>query len=103
MPVTRIARDIYRISPFHSGFGIQFNQFLLKDEEPFLMHTGMRKMFDATLEGIARIVEPARLRWIGFSHFESDECGALNELLPIAPRARAERSVVGRNVMADDC
>jgi flavorubredoxin len=100
--VTEIARDLYRISTFHSGFGIQFNQFLLKDEEPFLMHTGMRKMFDATLEGIARIVEPARLRWIGFSHFESDECGALNELLRIAPRARAVCSFVGANVMVDD-
>ena len=48
--VTEIAPEIYRISTFHPEFGIQFNQFLVKDEEPFLMHTGMKKMFSATLE-----------------------------------------------------
>jgi len=46
--VTEIARDVYRISTFHPDFGIQFNQFLIKDDEPFIMHTGMKKMFPAT-------------------------------------------------------
>ena len=50
--VTEIARDTYRISTFHPDYGIQFNQFLIKDDEPFLMHTGFRKMFPATLEGV---------------------------------------------------
>jgi len=27
----------------------------------------------------SRIVDPASIRWIGFSHFESDECGSMNE------------------------
>jgi flavorubredoxin len=74
-----IAPDIYRISTFHPDFGIQFNQFLIKDDEPFIMHTGMKKMFAVTREAVASLIEPAKLRWIGFSHFESDECGALNE------------------------
>ena len=43
--VTEVARDVYRISTFHPDFGIQFNQFLIKDDEPFIMHTGMKKMF----------------------------------------------------------
>src|SRR6185369_6334956 len=29
----------------------------------------------------------AKLRFISFSHFESDECGSLNELLALAPTA----------------
>jgi len=61
--VMEIAPDIYRISTFHPDFGIQFNQFLIKDDEPFIMHTGMKKMFPVTREAIASLIEPARLRW----------------------------------------
>lgn len=87
--VTEIARDTYRISTFHPDYGIQFNQFLINDDEPFLMHTGLRKMFGTTLEAVASIIDPAKLRWIGFSHFEPDECGALSSQLTVAPHAQA--------------
>ncbi|MGH8469803.1 MAG: MBL fold metallo-hydrolase [Gammaproteobacteria bacterium] len=100
--VTEIARDTYRISTFHPDYGIQFNQFLIKDDEPFLMHTGFKKMFPVTLEGVASIMDPSNVRWIGFSHFESDECGALNEWLKTAPRAQAVCSSVGAMVMVND-
>ena len=100
--VTEIAPDVFRISTFHPEFAIQFNQFLLIDDEPFLMHTGMKKMFSATLEGVSKVIDPARLRWLGFSHFESDECGALNQWLNIAPRAEAVCSFVGAVVMVND-
>ena len=100
--VMEIAPDIYRISTFHPDFGIQFNQFLIKDDEPFIMHTGMKKMFPVTREAVASLIEPAKLRWIGFSHFESDECGALNEFLNIAPNAQAVCSVVGAMVSVND-
>ncbi len=100
--VTEIAEDTYRISTFHPEYGIQFNQFLIKDEEPFLMHTGFKSMFPATLDGLSSIIDPAKLHWIGFSHFESDECGALNELLAVAPHAQAVCGVVGAMVMIND-
>jgi flavorubredoxin len=76
--VTEIAPEVFRISTFQPDYGIQFNQFLIRDDEPFIMHTGFKKMFPITLEAVASIIDPAKLRWIGFSHFESDECGALN-------------------------
>jgi len=100
--VTEIAPNVFRISTFHPEFGIQFNQFLVADEEPFIMHTGMKKMFPTTLEGVSSILDPGKLRWIGFSHFESDECGALNEWLNVAPRAQAVCSFVGAVVMVND-
>jgi flavorubredoxin len=100
--ITEIAPEIYRISTFHPDFGIQFNQFLIRDDEPFLMHTGLKKMFSTTLEAVSTVLEPAQLRWIGFSHFESDECGALNEWLKRAPEARAVCSWVGAMVMVND-
>lgn len=100
--VTEIADEVFRICTFHPGFGIQFNQFLLRDEEPFLMHTGMRRMFGGTRDAVARLIDPATLRWIGYSHFEPDECGALNDWLAVAPRAQAVCGVVGAAVMLGD-
>jgi flavorubredoxin len=100
--VIEIAPEIYRICTFHPEFGIQFNQFLVKDDEPFLMHTGLKKMFPVTLEAVSSVMDPAKVRWIGFSHFESDECGALNEWLKVAPQAQAVCSFVGAVVMVND-
>jgi flavorubredoxin len=100
--VSEVAPDVYRISTFHPEYQIQFNQYLIKDDEPFLMHTGFRKMFEVTREAVASIIDPSSLRWIGFSHFESDECGALNEWLKVAPASQAVCSVVGAMVMVGD-
>jgi flavorubredoxin len=100
--VTEIAPDTYRLSTFHPDYGIQFNQILIKDNEPFLMHTGFNGMFQTTLAGLKSIIDPAKLRWVGFSHFESDECGALNEWLRVAPRAQALCSFVGAMVNVND-
>ena len=100
--ITEIAPDVFRISTFQPDFGIQFNSFLVRDDEPFLMHTGLKKLFPVSEKGVAEVIDPAKLRWIGFSHFESDECGALNEWLRVAPRAQAVCSFVGALVMVND-
>jgi flavorubredoxin len=100
--VTEIAEDTFRISTFLPDYRIQFNQFLIRDEQPFIMHTGFKGFFQATLEAIAGLIDPARLRWVGFSHFESDECGATNELLQIAPSAQPVCSFVSATVNMQD-
>lgn len=100
--VTEIASDVFRISTFHPEYGLQFNQFLINDDEPFLMHTGFKKMFPLTHAAVASILDPAQVRWLGFSHFEPDECGALNEWLRVAPQAQPVCSFVGAMVMLND-
>ncbi len=100
--ITEIADDVFRISTFAPNYQIQMNQFLIKDDEPFLMHTGMRKMFPTTLQAVTSVLAPRDLRWIGYSHFEPDECGALNDWLKAAPHAQAVCSFVGKLVMLDD-
>ena len=102
MAVEEIAADLYRVSTYVPELDLQFNQFLVRDEEPLLFHTGMRGLFPSVREEVARVVEPSRLRWIGFSHFESDECGALNEWLEVAPRAEPVCSLVGALVSVND-
>lgn len=43
--VNEIAPDVYRISIYIPEIDLQFNHFLVKDDEPLLYHTGMRMMF----------------------------------------------------------
>jgi len=100
--VTEIAPDHYLISIYVPDFNLRFNHFLIKDEEPLLFHTGMKQMFPLVRDAVARIIDPATLRWIAFSHFEADECGALNEWLTVAPRAEPVCSLVGALVSVND-
>jgi flavorubredoxin len=100
--INEIAPDLYRISLFVPEFNMQFNHFLIKDDEPLLYHTGMRGMFPLIREAVSRLIRPEDLRWIGFSHFEVDECGALNEWLQAAPQAQAVCSEVGAMVNMSD-
>lgn len=89
--IDEIADGIFRIStaipPEAMPGGFTFNQFLIRDDAPLLFHTGPRKLFDATREAIARVMTVKKLRHVAFSHFEPDECGALNEFLAVAPHA----------------
>lgn len=102
MPVTEIAADCYRISTYIPEIDLQFNQFLIKDEEPLLFHTGMNSLFPTVREAVGTIMDPAKIRWISFSHFEADECGSLNEWLQIAPHAQPVCSMLGAMVSVND-
>ncbi len=100
--VTEIASDHYLISIYVPEFNLRFNHFLIKDEEPLLFHTGMKSMFPLVRDAVASVIDPSSIRWIGFSHFEADECGSLNEWLQIAPAAQPVCSVVGALVSVND-
>jgi flavorubredoxin len=100
--VSEIAPDFYRISTYIPEADLQFNQFLIKDDEPVLFHTGMKALFPIVREAVARVIDPSTIRWISFSHFEADECGSLNEWLQTAPQAEAACSVVGAMVSIND-
>ena len=100
-----IAPRIYRLSTFVPEVGptgFTFNQFLIDDDEPLLFHTGHRSMFPSIREAIERIVPVERLRWITFGHVESDECGAMNEFLAVAPHAQVAHGGLGCMVSLDE-
>jgi flavorubredoxin len=100
-----IADGIFRLStlvPEAAPGGFTFNQFLIKAEEPLVFHTGPRRMFPLVSAAIARILPITSLRWIMFGHVESDECGAMNELLAAAPRAQVAHGATGCMVSLND-
>ena len=100
--ISEIAPDVYRISVYVPWADIQFNHFLVKDDEPLLFHTGLRGLFAELREAVSQIISLSDLRHIGFSHFESDECGSLNEWLAVAPNAKTVCSQVGALVCVSD-
>jgi flavorubredoxin len=99
---TEIAPNIYRISIFAPSANLQFNHFLVNDDEPLLFHTGLRGMHAEIREAVAKLIKVSELRHISFSHFESDECGSLNEWLAAAPNADVICGRVGALVCVND-
>ena len=102
--VDEVAPALYRISTPVDVVpgGFSFNQYLIVDEDPLLFHTGPRRMFPLVREAIAAVMPVERLRWVGFSHFEADECGSLNDFLAAAPRAVPVCSRVAAMVSVND-
>jgi flavorubredoxin len=101
--ITEIAPDLFRITTFIEPINLQFSQFLVRDDEPLLFHTGPRALFPEVKAAVASLIEPKTLCWIGFSHFESDECATLPEWQQLAPQSQAVCSLVGKLVSVDDC
>jgi len=100
--ICEIAPDIFRIGVYAPRLRLSFNHFVVRDDEPLLFHAGFRGMFAEVSEAVARVIDPAMLRHIGFSHFESDECGALNSWLALAPHATPVCGAVGALVNVND-
>lgn len=103
--VDEIAERIYRLSTFLPAVGpkgLTFNQFLVDAEEPLLFHCGQRALFPAVSSAAARVMDLRRLRWITFSHVESDECGALAEWLDAAPAATVAHGAIGCAIWLND-
>jgi flavorubredoxin len=89
--IDEVGEQIYRISieipPGTIPGGFTFNQYLIVDDEPLLFHTGPRPFFSFVKNAIEKVMPVKNLKHIGFSHYEQDECGSLNEFLAVAPQA----------------
>lgn len=88
--VQEIATGIFRINtpvPLPDGNLFSFNQYLVVDDQPLLFHTGPRQLFPLVSEAVVSVMPVERLRYIGMSHVEADECGAMNLFLAAAPEA----------------
>jgi flavorubredoxin len=106
--VHEIADGIYRINTpvaLPGAMAFNFNQYLLVDDAPLLFHTGPRQLFAQVSRAIAAVMPVERLRYVGFSHVEADECGSLNQLLAAAPQAQPlcgqMAALVSMNDLAD--
>jgi flavorubredoxin len=87
--IDEIVDGIYRISTTVGldGLDFQFNQFLIDDGRPALIHTGMYGLYDSIRGAISEVLDPSRLEYVILLHFESDECGGMDRFLDAAPNS----------------
>lgn len=104
--VYEIADGIFRINTpisLPGGAGqFNFNQYLISDDMPMLFHTGLRQLFPFVQEAVSRVMPLETLRYVAVSHFEADECGALNEFLAAAPSAEPVCGTIAAMVSLGD-
>ena len=104
--IDEIASGIYRINtPLRIDAipgGFNLSQYLIIDDEPMIFHTGWRRWFPFVSEAISKVIPLDRIRHIGYSHFEGDEAGAMNEFLAVAPHAVPFASQVGLMTSLND-
>lgn len=104
--IDEIADGIFRISTYvpevAAPDGFTFNQFLIRDEQPLLFHTGQRGLFPSVFDAVAKVIDPTKLRWITFGHYEADECGSMNIWLGQARDAEVAHGAIGCDVSIAD-
>jgi len=104
--IDEIGAGIYRLSTFAQRVGgpqgLTFCEFVIDADEPLMFHCGHRQRFAQGAAALARIMPIERLKWIGYSHAEADEAGAINEWLGAAPQATAIQGRIGCNIWLDD-
>lgn len=88
--IDEVADGIWRLATpvaaeFFPPMGFTYGQFLIAGEEPLLYHTGPRKAFGCVKAALIDICPIETLRWLSFGHGESDESGALLQILDAAP------------------
>jgi flavorubredoxin len=97
--VTQIVDGIYRLCSLPPGkYPVGFNQFLIDDERPTLIHTGFYDSYDAVRGAVAQVLDPKRLSYVVLGHFESDECGGMDRFLDEAPSSVLVASELGAGV-----
>jgi flavorubredoxin len=79
--IDHITGGVYRISAFEPGVGITFNQFLIDDERPTLIHTGEHHRYDAIHKAVSEVLDPATLANIVLLHWEGDENGGMDRFM----------------------
>ncbi len=85
--IDHVVGGIYRISTTTETYGITFNQFLIDDERPALVHTGEHGSYEHVREAIREVLDPATLAYVLLLHWEGDENGSMDRFMAEAPQA----------------
>jgi len=98
--IDHIVGGIYRISVWDPHAGLTFNQFLIDDEAPTLVHTGRYDDYDAVIAAVGEVLDPARLAHLVLLHWEGDENGGMDRFMARAPASRLVGSALSISLNA---
>jgi hypothetical protein len=96
--IDQVGDSIYRISVFTPEKRISFNQFVIDDERPALVHTGMYPMYEEVRAAVSQVLDPSRLAYVIVPHFEADECGGMGRFVAEAKQAVLVCSAAGARI-----
>jgi len=96
--IDQVGDSIYRISVFAPEKRICFNQFVIDDERPALVHTGMYPMYEEVRTAVSQVLDPSRLAYVIVPHFEADECGGMGRFVAEAKQAVLVCSATGARI-----
>lgn len=82
--MTRLTTYLWRHSTYNPYIDLTFNQYLVGEHTPVLIHTGDEHEAPSLLKAL----EGRKVSYVFVSHFESDECGSLATLLSVYPSAK---------------
>ena len=85
--IDHVTGGIYRIATWAAPYGITFNQFLIDDERPMLIHTGEYGAYENIKRAVAEVLDPKRLAYVALLHWEGDENGGMDRFLKESPGA----------------
>ena len=85
--IDHITGGIHRIATMTEAYGITFNQYLIDDERPTLVHTGNYDQYENVRQAISEVLDPATLADVVLLHWEGDENGGMDRFMAEAPDA----------------
>jgi flavorubredoxin len=83
--IDHVVGGIYRIATMTDAYGITFNQFLIDDDRPTLIHTGDHGAYENVRGAIREVLDPATLAHVVLLHWEGDENGGMDRFMAEAP------------------
>ncbi len=98
--IDQIVGGVYRISVWSPDAGLSFNQFLIDDEAPTLIHTGRYDDYDAVVAAVGEVLDPGRLENLVLLHWEGDENGGMDRFMSRAPGSRLVGSALSISLNA---
>jgi flavorubredoxin len=98
--IDHIDGGIHRIATMAEPYGITFNQFLIDDERPTLIHTGEYGVYENVRKAIGEVLDPSTLAYVVLLHWEGDENGGMDRFLAAAPGAELVGSTLSIHLNA---
>lgn len=83
-----IYRDLVQFTEFMPNVNLALHQYLLLSDDAILIQTGTTDYSKELIPKLREALEGKSLKYIYISHFESDECGGLSEILKAFPKAK---------------
>jgi hypothetical protein len=103
MDIHAITPDVTLMSDCAQVPGIGFvpvNAFVLHAQEPVVVDTGLSTPDKDFVNDLARVIDPADVRWIWVTHPDRDHTGGVRALLDAAPQARLVTTFGGVGIMS---